>query len=67
MSYICLCQAISEDELKDYQKQNPTKTEKQIIDALGISKGCGTCESTCVVAIKNDKCMSIYEGEEHET
>lgn len=45
--YICMCNAVTDEELEDTVEQHPAKTDSEIMDILNISKGCGVCKDLC--------------------
>lgn len=49
--YICMCNAVCEDELKDVYNAHPDKKPKEIMDVLNISTGCGKCHNACLIYI----------------
>jgi bacterioferritin-associated ferredoxin len=53
--YLCMCNAVCGKELKDFLKENPQKSEDQIMENLNLSKGCGICKDHCLKEIKNYK------------
>ena len=41
--YICLCNAIPQEEVEDFLSENPSVTNQQIIEKLKIGSNCATC------------------------
>ena len=59
--YVCLCNAITQEELDDTIKENPTKSGPEIMDILKIGKGCGACTEVCMnPAHKEDDYEECY-------
>ena len=53
--YVCMCNAVCCKELKDVLEEHPDKSEKEIMDLLSLSKGCGICKDHCINAIQEIK------------
>jgi bacterioferritin-associated ferredoxin len=53
--YVCLCNCIEDEELKDTVAQCPNKTDKEIMELLGLSRGCGVCKDLCKQMISDLK------------
>jgi len=41
--YVCLCSAVTVDDIIRYIKDNPKASLSDIMDALGVSINCGKC------------------------
>lgn len=46
--YVCLCNAITKEEFEDTVRASPDKQPKEIMELLGIAKGCGACINICM-------------------
>ena len=42
--YICICHAVSRDDIFDELKRSPQKNLRQVLDEFEVSHDCGTCE-----------------------
>lgn len=53
--YVCLCNCVEDEELKDLIEERPNHTDEEIMNLLGITRGCGVCKDLCRQIIKETK------------
>jgi len=51
--YICICRAVSEQDIVEVSNKNKNADLKTIKRETGLGSQCGKCESVCINLLKN--------------
>jgi bacterioferritin-associated ferredoxin len=58
--YICICKGITEEALKQQANPQRGKSQKEILNKLGIGKDCGVCFTHALNLLNQEKQIQTH-------